>query len=114
MADNKLSWHGTVIAVQPRIRLTRSFDQRYHAYLGYTLHLQGEIGDEERGFLVGMSEAAQTKHQFRVGDTVSGQSAAVTNPQMDPVDYYKTNSLCLIEQAARKDNPHPGMAYPLS
>lgn len=112
MADNKLSWHGTVIAVQPRIRLTRSFDQRYHTYLGYTLHLQGEIGDEERRFLVGISEAAQTKHQFRVGDTVGGQSAPVTNPQMDLVDYYKTNSLRLIEQAAREGKPPPWHGVP--
>jgi hypothetical protein len=30
MADTKLMWRGMVVAVQPRIRLTRSFDERYH------------------------------------------------------------------------------------
>jgi hypothetical protein len=28
----KLSWQGKVVSVQPRIRLTRSFDERSHAY----------------------------------------------------------------------------------
>jgi hypothetical protein len=80
MADDKLLWPGAVVAVQPRIRLTRSFDQRYHTYLGYTLRLQVQIGDDEREFLVGIGEAAQAKHQFRVGDRVSGRSEPVANP----------------------------------
>ena len=80
MIDSKLSWQGTIIAVQPRIRLTRSFDQRYHNYLGYTLRLQGEIDGQEGEFLAGIGKAAQAKHQFRVGDMVSGRSAPVTNP----------------------------------
>ncbi len=33
----KISWNGELISVQPRIRLSRSFDQRSHTYLGYTL-----------------------------------------------------------------------------
>ena len=33
----KLSWEGEVLAVHARIRLTRSFDQRSHSYLGYPL-----------------------------------------------------------------------------
>lgn len=98
MADDKLLWQGLVIAVQPRIRLSRSFDQRYHSYLGYTLRLQGQIGDEEREFLVGIGEAAQAKHQFRVGDKVSGQSEPIANPKLDSVDYYKTTSLKLIQR----------------
>ena len=36
MAD-KLNWQGTVIGVQPRIRLLRSFDERSHTYLGLCL-----------------------------------------------------------------------------
>jgi hypothetical protein len=30
-----------VTAVQPRIVLTRSFDERSHSYLGYVLRLEG-------------------------------------------------------------------------
>jgi hypothetical protein len=39
--------------VQPRIRLTRSFDERYHGYPGYLLRVQGEVGGEPREFTVG-------------------------------------------------------------
>ena len=51
MTKDKLDWQGNVVAVQPRIRLTRSFDQRSHTYLGYALRLQGQIGDDEGQFL---------------------------------------------------------------
>ena len=37
----KLSWTGVITAVQPRIRLQRSFDERSHSYLGYVLLLEG-------------------------------------------------------------------------
>ena len=66
MSNNKVVWRGTVVSVQPRIRLTRSFDERYHTYLGYMLRLQGQIGDEQCEFLVGIGKAAHAKHQFRV------------------------------------------------
>jgi hypothetical protein len=33
----KIAWQGVLLSVQPRIRLTRSFDQRSHNYLGYAL-----------------------------------------------------------------------------
>jgi hypothetical protein len=41
----KLTWQGTLVSVQPRTRLTRSFDERSHSYLGYALRVQGTIGD---------------------------------------------------------------------
>lgn len=44
--SSKLSWHGRVTSVQPRIRLTRSFDESQHTYLGYALRIDGRIGDE--------------------------------------------------------------------
>jgi hypothetical protein len=36
-AGGKIPWQGVLLSVQPRIRLTRSFDQRSHTYLGYAL-----------------------------------------------------------------------------
>jgi hypothetical protein len=45
----RLSWMGRVLSVQPRIRRTRSFDERSHTYLGYVLQVQGTLGGEERG-----------------------------------------------------------------
>ncbi|MFB0555220.1 MAG: hypothetical protein ACETWQ_18085 [Phycisphaerae bacterium] len=85
MKSDKLSWHGKVISVQPRIRLIRSFDQRNHAYLGYSLRVLGTIGDDSREFIIGIGrdparrepKAAQAKHRFRAGDAVSGKSHPV-------------------------------------
>ena len=39
--NDKIAWSGAVTAVQPRIRLTRSFDERSHTYLGYLLRIEG-------------------------------------------------------------------------
>ncbi len=55
----RLAWGGNVLSVQPRIRLTRSFDQRSHTYLGYALHLRGTFGGEVRQFSVGIGKAAR-------------------------------------------------------
>jgi hypothetical protein len=104
---SKLSWQGTVIAVQPRIRLTRSFDQRTHSYLGYALRLQGRIGDQEREFLIGIGKAAQAKHQFQVGAMVRGRSAPVADTRLEPVGYYKTASLKVIQRADINDHTPP-------
>jgi hypothetical protein len=38
---DKVEWSGRIVAVLPRILLTRSFDQRSHSYLGYVLHVDG-------------------------------------------------------------------------
>ena len=50
MALENPPWHGHLLSVQPRIRLNRSFDERYHTYLGYVLYLYGESGGEYREF----------------------------------------------------------------
>jgi hypothetical protein len=43
----KIPWQGVLISVQPRIRLGRSFDQRSHTYLGYTLRVRGNIAGSD-------------------------------------------------------------------
>ena len=42
----KLTFKGIIQSIQPRIRLTRSFDESSHEYLGYALFLRGQLGDE--------------------------------------------------------------------
>ena len=106
MADTKLIWQGMVVAVQPRIRLTRSFDERYHTYLGYTLRLQGQIDDQDGVFLVGIGPAAQAKHQFKVGDIVSGRSIPVEDTRLEIAAYYKTAGLKVIQRAPAVEH-HP-------
>ena len=39
MSADKLPFDGRVVAVQPRIRLLRSFDERSHSYLGFALRV---------------------------------------------------------------------------
>jgi hypothetical protein len=59
----KLTWTGTATSVQPRIRMTRSFDERSHDYHGYLVRLDGTIDGQPRAFGVAIGPAAQTKHR---------------------------------------------------
>lgn len=103
IANMKLSWQGILLSIQPRIRLVRSFDQRSHTYLGYSLRLRGTIDGHEGEFLVGIGRAAQAKHAFRIGDFLSGVSEIVADSRMEPVGYYKTSGLKLLERSQDSD-----------
>ena len=59
-----------------------SFDERAHTYLGYALKVRGSIGGQVREFLVGVGEGAHAKHQFRMGDMVSGEALPVADPHL--------------------------------
>ena len=80
-ASEKIPWQGVLLSVQPRIRLSRSFDQRSHTYLGYALKVRGRVGSEAREFLVGVGQGTHAKHHFRAGDTVSGDALPVADPR---------------------------------
>ncbi|NLX01182.1 MAG: hypothetical protein GXY40_01435, partial [Syntrophomonadaceae bacterium] len=41
-------------------------------YLGYALVIRGLVDDDEREFSVGIGKAAQKKHDFCVGDEITG------------------------------------------
>jgi hypothetical protein len=66
-SGDKIAWQGGLLSVQPRIRLTRSFDQRSHTYLGYALTVRGMVGSEAREFLVAVGQGAHAEHQFQAG-----------------------------------------------
>lgn len=105
---NKLSWEGKIVSVQPRIRLIRSFDERSHNYMGYALRITGTIGGEDREFSIGVGIAAQAKHQFKAGDVVSGESLPVMDDRREPVEFYKTSKLRLVERGGGNyDKPPP-------
>ena len=103
----KIRWRGKVISVQPRIRLMRSFDQRSHGYLGYTLQVYGIVGGEERTFPIGIGKGAYAKHQFRIGDFVTGKSEVIPSPRMQAVEYYKASELKVVEKAAESGGLPP-------
>jgi hypothetical protein len=103
----KTAWSGRIISVQPRIRLTRSFDQRSHTYLGYALFIEGVIGDETSHFSIGIGKAAQQKHQFQVGDEVSGESLPVADDRQEAVEFYQTSKLKVLSRSDEKPTTPP-------
>jgi len=104
---DKIPWRGAIISVQPRIRLMRSFDERSHTYLGYTLQLDGVIGNEKRVFIIAVGKGAHSNHQLRIGFIVSGMSLPVSDPRTETAEYYKTSRLKVIERSDPPQNTAP-------
>ena len=96
--NKKLPWQGEVVSVQPRIRLSRSFDERSHSYLGYVLRLRGTLDGEAKEFVVAVGKAAHEKHQFHVGDEISGKSVSVSDANLEIAGVYKTSALRMLAQ----------------
>jgi hypothetical protein len=85
--------------------------------LGYTLTVRGSVGTEAREFLLGVGQGAHAKHQFRAGDTVSGDALPVVDPPLETVEFYKIGDLKVRGRAADEETPpHPwrGVPPPLS
>jgi hypothetical protein len=108
MINEKIHWQGKLVSIQPRIRLTRSFDQRSHSYLGYALHVAGTIGDQEKEFLVGIGKGAQARHKFQAGYLVEGECQPVADHRLESVEFYKTSKLSVLERSPLD----PGMPPP--
>ncbi len=89
----KVAWEGEILAVQPRIRMTRCFDQRHHGYSGYVLRVRGRRDGEDGEFVVAIGKAAQAKHAFRVGDVVKGKGHPVVDARLETADLYKVSGL---------------------
>ena len=90
----------------------RSFDERGHSYLGYSLVLEGVIGGEEREFSVGIGKAAQDKHAFRVSDEVSGRGIAVADSRKEPVEFYRASKLRVLQRVEEDWVPPPWHGAP--
>lgn len=107
MTGDKISFKGTIISVQPRIRLIRSFDERSHNYLGYALVVRGFVDGVEREFSIGIGKAAQTKYEFRVGDEITGECVPVPDERLEPVQFYKVSKLKKTGQTDSPITPPP-------
>jgi hypothetical protein len=106
----KIPWQGVLISVQPRIRLSRSFDQRSHTCLGYALRLHGGIAARE--FLVGVGERAHARHRFRAGDTASGDTLPAADPRLETVEFYKVSDLRVsVGEMEKEIQPPPWRAW---
>ena len=96
---DKIAWFGLIVAVQPRIRLMRSFDERQHSYQGYVLRVDGTCGDETGEFQIAVGKAAHEKHQFRAGMEVRGLSVPVSDPRLETAGFYKTSGIKASKEA---------------
>ena len=111
----RVVWSGVITAVQPRIRLTRSFDERSHSCLGYLLGIKGTIDGADREFRVGMGPEVHTEHQFRIGDSIEGMGYRVRDPHLEISDIYRLSKLKLLRRGEASDSGPPwhGIASPL-
>ncbi|MCP9443504.1 MAG: hypothetical protein NNA20_13070 [Nitrospira sp.] len=95
----KATWSGRVVAVQPRIRLTRSFDERSHSYLGYVFRIEGTCGGEVGEFLMAIGEGAHVKHRFQTDMELAGISVPVEDSRKETPALYKTSGLKVVKNA---------------
>jgi hypothetical protein len=114
----KSTFKGLITSIQPRIRLTRSFDEASHTYLGYALKISGTIDNQEtissnqNIFSIGIGKAAQAKFNFKVNDIISGECLPVPDPDMEPVDYYKVSKLAKISEGEQGSTSAPWELVP--
>lgn len=113
IAQSKVTWAGRLLGVQPRIDLTRSFDQRYHSYLGYLLRVEGEVEGAFRSLTVRIGPGTQAKHDFRAGDRVSGVAQPVADPEGEVADLFKASGFKLLQRGeAPPASPPPWLGVP--
>jgi len=77
----------------------RSFDQRNHAYPGYSLFLRGTLDGKAQDFSVGIGPGAQAKHAFRAGDIMCGLAVPVGDSRMETVEFHKASALEVVSRA---------------
>jgi len=110
--QSKITWSGRIIAVQSRIRLSRSFDERYHSYQGYVLGIDGICGDEVGEFLIAVGKGAHEKYQFQIGMELSGQSVPVNDQRLEIAGFYKTSKIKIennVDSPITKGPPFHGI-----
>jgi hypothetical protein len=89
----KIAWSGRIVAVQPRIRLTRSFDERQHSYLGYVLRVDGTCDNDSREFQLALGKATHKKYRFHAGMELSGLAVPVPHPRLETAEFYKVSGI---------------------
>ena len=103
----KVAWSGRIVAVQPRIRLLRSFDERHHGYQGYVLHIEGTCGEQMGEFFIAVGKGANEKHRFCVGMQLRGLSVPVGDPRLETSGFYKTTGIKVDREAEGGLSPTP-------
>jgi hypothetical protein len=68
----KIAWSWAVTAVQPRIRLTRSFDERSHTIWVTCCVSREQSAESLLNFEWALGSGTHAKHQLRIGDHIEG------------------------------------------
>src|SRR5882724_2511166 len=105
----KTTIEGLIVAVQPRIRLLRSFDQRQHNYPGYALLV--ESAADRKQVWIGVGPAAHAKFGFCAGGRFSAEVEPIANPDLEAVDYYKASKIQCVP-APPSGSPPPWLGVP--
>ena len=96
------------MGIQPRIRMTRSFDTRSHSYLGYVVRLKGMVDGVGQEFILAIGKAAQAKHGFQVGYKIDGLAEPVLDERQELANFYKAskfiNNVIEIDNNERQDS----------
>jgi hypothetical protein len=103
----KIVWRGTVVSVQPRSRLLRSFDERSHSYLGYVVIMDGQVGEQRRPFSVALGTAVYAKHQIQAGDELAGEAMPVADRDTEVAAFYKASNLKVVARRERQAGASP-------
>ena len=95
--NSRLRWRGVVGAVQCRAWVWRyRVDNRSHNHLGFNLWVEGEVESTARKFVVAVSDRQREKHQFGVGDVVSGTGWPCKSAKREVADLYRAGGLKVI------------------
>jgi hypothetical protein len=93
---DKVPWSGAVLAAQPWIELTRSYDERYCKYAGFALRLRGQWDGGAGEFLVRMDKATHRRHQFHTGQELSGRSIVYYDQGLETSVLFKTTAVRVL------------------
>jgi len=106
------AWSGTVLGIQPRVAMTRSFDQRSQEYGGYVLRVAGTLAHAQRTVVVAITEHAQAEHELRAGDVVAGEGEPADS-RVEIANLVQVGRLTLVSRGeGRGAKPPPWLGVP--
>ena len=99
--QQKISWQGVVVSVQPRSTVWRYLiDNRTHRECGYNVFLKGEVnGDDPASnsdkydFCIAVSEKQAAKVNIHIGDVLKGTAWTKLYPETEFADYYRAGGI---------------------
>lgn len=104
-AARTYEFSGRILAVQPRINLTRSFTEQYHQYKGYNLKIDGIIDEGKRKFAIAVGPGAHRKHGFCRGIEISGCAQPVKTKHREHAEFYKVSKIKTYGKPEPDDGP---------